>query len=348
MKATISLPGEAKLSSRGRPRAVPSLGRVYHEGLTRSVSAIRLACIAGALAAATAGIAAQQPARYVVPRTEFRRPDFQGVWETQFLTMLEPPPNVKAVTVTAEQAREIAADMVKNAPVLSDPDTAILGINQLAVVKGEYRTGIVVDPPDGRIPFTPAGLELLAKVQDRNRNGFDDPEQRPLAERCLENLVYAPIRTVPVLLPRQIVQTRDYVVIYAEDVPGTRIIPLGVASAALPSVGGSSSGHWDGETLVIETTNFLARDPARAGAGRPILITPRTLITERFTRVSATELVYRYTVRDAEMYTQPWTGEFSMTRHDGPIYEASCHEANYSMTNMLRGGRAHDKDAPPK
>ena len=310
--------------------------------------AICRAWLAGVFAVATAaGVSAQQSTRYVVPRTEFGHPDFQGVWETRFLTMLEPPPNVQSVTVTPEQAREIAAAVLKNMPVLTDPDTEILGINQLAVVKGQARSGIVVDPPNGRIPFTTAGLDLLAKVQARNRTGFDDPEQRPLAERCLENLVYAPMRIVPVLLPRLIVQTRNYVVIYGEDVPGPRIIPLGgaPATAPVPTVSGSSSGRWEGETLVVETTNFLARDPSRGGAGRPILITPRTIIRERFTRASATELVYRYTVEDAELYTQSWTGEYSLTRHDGPIYEYACHEANYSMTNMLRGGRAQEKDA---
>ncbi len=309
---------------------------------------IRRACLATAFAAAAAtGIVAQEPARYVVPRTEFGQPDFQGIWETRFLTMLEPPPNAKSVTVTAEQAGEIAAAMLKNGPSLTDPDTEILGIDQLAVVKGQHRTGIVVDPPEGRMPFSPAGLELLAKVQVRNRDGFDDPEQRPLPERCLENLVYAPIRTVPVLLPRQIVQTRGYIVITGEDVPGPRIIPLAGAppAAAVPTVAGSSAGYWEGDTLVVETTNFAAHDPSRSGAGRPILISPRTKITERFTRASETELVYRYTVDDAGLYTRPWSGEFSLTRHDGPIYEYACHEANYSMTNILRGGRDQDRRA---
>ena len=307
---------------------------------------MRLAIISVLIALTGAGTVAQQPSRYVVPRTEFGQPDFQGVWETQFLTMLEPPPNVQSVNVSPEQAREVAAAILKNLPALTDPDTAILGINQLAIVRGQHRTAIVVDPPDGKMPLTPAGLELLGKVQARNRNGFDDPEQRPLAEQCLENLVYAPMRTVPVLLPRLIVQTRDYVVISGEDVPGPRIIPLRGTPSPRPgsSLGGSSAGHWEGDTLVVETTNFLARDPSRGGAGRPIVISPRTKITERFTRASPTELVYRYTVEDAEMYTRPWSGEYSLTRHDGPIYEYACHEANYSMTNMLRGGRFQDSN----
>jgi hypothetical protein len=91
--------------------------------------------------------------------------------------------------------------------------------------------------------------------------------------------------------------------------------------------------------LVVRTTHLRAVDPARFNLGRPILLTPNTVITERFTRVSATELVYRFTVEDEELYAQPWTGEFSMTRYDEPLYEYACHEGNYSLPAELRGGQ---------
>ena len=99
---------------------------------------------------------------------------------------------------------------------------------------------------------------------------------------------------------------------------------------------------WDGDTLVVRTTNLRTDDPARTLAGRPLLLGPDSRITEWFTRVSDTELVYRYTVEDASLYTQPWTGEFSMTRHDVQVFEYGCHEGNYSLPNGLRGGQAED------
>jgi hypothetical protein len=106
------------------------------------------------------------------------------------------------------------------------------------------------------------------------------------------------------------------------------------------SISGYSVGRWEKDTLVVDTTNLRADDPARNVAGRPLLLSRRSKVTERFTRVSPTELFYRFTVEDDELYTQPWSGEFSMALFDQPIYEYACHENNYSLTNILRGGRA--------
>jgi hypothetical protein len=289
----------------------------------------------------TLPISAHDPEHYTVPRTEHGHPDFQGVWTTAFLTMLERPPGVPSLVATPEEARKLAAAIRAKAPAVVDPDFQLHDIQELAMVRGQYRTSIIVDPADGQMPFTQAGLDLAARVEARNET-FDDHEQRPLAERCLENLGYAPMRSVPVLLPRQIVQTRDYVIISSEDSAGLRVIHLGGERPPdeLRSVGGYSVGRWEDDTLVVETTHLRADDPARSGTGRPLVFSPRTRIVERFTRVSPSELFYRFTVEDDQLYTRPWKGEFSMTRHDGPTYEYACHEGNYSLTNILRGGRA--------
>jgi hypothetical protein len=278
---------------------------------------------------------------YTVPRTEHGHPDFQGTWATSFLTTLERPDGVADLVVTPEQARTLAATIRAKIPTVIDPDVQLHDIQQLAMVRGEYRTSVIVDPADGRMPFTQKGLELAASVEARNKQ-YDDPEQRPLAERCLENLAYAPIRTLRVTLPRQIVQTGDSVVISPEDSAGVRVIHLGGQAPpdVVRTIGGYSSGRWENDTLVVETTHLRADDPARNVAGRPLLLSRRARVTERFTRVSSTELFYRFTVEDDELYTRPWSGEFSMTRFDQPIYEYACHEANYSLTNILRGGRA--------
>lgn len=302
---------------------------------------LTLLALLASIPASTSALA-QQIQRYAVPRTEHGHPDFQGVWATEFLTMLERPPGIENLVASSEQAQALATAIRSRLPAVIDPDVQLHDIKQLARVKGEYRTSIIVDPRDGRMPFTQAGLDLAAWVGVRDSQKFDDPEQRPLTERCLENLGYPPIRTVPVFLPRQIVQTRDHVVMASEGAPGLRVIHLAgePPSDMLRSVGGDSKGHWEDDTLVVQTTHFRADDPARDVIGRPLLLSRRSKITERFTRVSSTELFYQFTVEDDELYMQPWTGEFSMTWHDGPIYEYACHEGNYSLPNILRGGQA--------
>ena len=305
-----------------------------------------LVALLASVVASTAVLAQARPdktASYKVPRTAHGHPDFQGIWVTAFLTMLERLPGVEGLVATPEQAEKLVAAIRGKMSPLADPQVFIDDIQQLVKVRGEYRTSIIVDPPDGRMPFTKSGLEMLAKIDARDETQFDNPEERPFAERCLENLGYPPIRTVPVFLPRQIVQTADYFVIANEDVPGSRLIHLkgGSMPGSMRSIGGYSVGRWEGDTLVVKTTHLRTDDPARSLAGpRSLLLGPDTRITEWFTRVSDTELVYRYTVEDASLYTQPWTGEFSMTRFDVKTFEYGCHEGNYSMPNMLRGGQA--------
>lgn len=297
--------------------------------------------------ATSSSLFAQQPPPYKVPRTEYGQPDFQGAWATAFLTMMERMPGVGALVLSPNEARGLAEKMAANLPALVDPDALIYNIRTLAVVKGEHRTSMVVDPLDGKIPFTPAGLALSAQIQARDRDRFDNVEERPLAERCLENLGYPPMRAVPVVLPRFIVQTRDELVIVSEDSSGPRIIHLGgkPGPRTVRSIGGYSVGRWEGDTLIVETTHLRADYPARSAPGRPMVISRNTRITERLTRVSPTELFYRFTVEDPELYTQPWSGEFSMTRFESPIFEYACHEGNYSLTNALRGQRVLEQIA---
>jgi hypothetical protein len=303
------------------------------------VRAIALAVAAAVVASAAAG--AQQAGPYVAPRTEHGHPDFQGFWATAFLTTLERPSGVEPLVVDAEQAKAVAAAILAHRPRVADPDIQLDDIQQLARVKGQYRTSVIVDPPDGKMPLTKAGRELADAVDRAFSESFDGPEQRPLTERCLENVGFAPMRALPVLLPRQIVQTRDYVAIMLEDAVGLRLIHLTgqPPPESVRSVEGYSAGHWEGETLVVETTHLRAAYPARDVIGTALVLSPRTRVTERFTRVSETELLYRYTVEDGDLYRQPWTGEFSLTRYNGPIFEYSCHEGNYSLPNILRGGQ---------
>jgi hypothetical protein len=300
--------------------------------------------VAGLLAsiAASTPVLAQRPAHYSVPRTEYGQPDFQGVWATDFLTPLERPANVQQLVVSADEAPAVVRILRDLIPSVIDPDVQIHDLQQLARVRGEYRTSVIVDPADGRMPFSQAGLELAAAITTRNAQQFDAAEQRPLVERCLENRGYAPIRPLRVVIPRQIVQDRDHVAIMSEEAVGLRLIRLRGEPLpdAVRSLEGYSIGRWDGDTLVVTTTHLRADDPSRDNLGRPLLLSRNSTITERFTRLSDDELLYRFTVEDAGLYTRPWTGEFVMTRLTGPIYEYACHEGNYSLANSLRGGQA--------
>jgi hypothetical protein len=304
---------------------------------------LRLTLALVASIAAAASLLAQRADRYTAPRTAFGHPDVQGVWTTGFLTMLERPPGVGTLVASPEQAKVLAAAIRSRLPAVIDPHVQIDDLNELARVKGEYRTSVVVKPTDGRMPLTQAGVDLAAWVETRNTKMFDHPEQRPLQERCMESPGHPPIRAVaPVILLHQIFQTPDLVVIVSEGPLGVRMIHLGGEPPAdvLRSVEGYSTGRWDDDTLVAHTTHFRADDPARDVIGRPLLISRDTSITERFTRVSPTELLYQFTVADDSLYPEPWSGEFSLTRHDGRIYEYACHEGNYSMPTVLRGGQA--------
>jgi hypothetical protein len=299
---------------------------------------------AGLLAsiAASTPVLAQRAAHYSAPHTEYGQPDFQGVWATDFLTPLERPAGVERLVVTAEEAQAVIRTLRDHIPAVVDPDVQIHDLQQLARVRGEYRTSVIVDPADGRMPLTKAGVELAAAITARNAQQFDAAEQRPLVERCLENRGYAPIRPLRVVIPRQIVQDRDHVAIMSEEAAGLRLIHLRGEPLpdAVRSLEGYSIGRWEGDTLVVTTTHLREDDPSRDTLGRPLLLSRNSTITERFTRVSDAELLYRFTVEDAGLYTRAWTGEFVMARHTGPIYEYACHEGNYSLANSLRGGQA--------
>ena len=188
-------------------------------------------------------------------------------------------------------------------------------------MKGEYRTSVIVDPADGRMPLTQAGVDLSARIAVRNAQEFDHPEQRPLLERCMQSYGAPPIIQGGVLGAPQIVQTRDHVVIVTEGPVGGHIIHLGGQPPpdALRTVQGYSTGRWEGDTLVVQTTHRRDEDPAHFAVPRPLLLSRHSRITERFTRVSETELFYQFTIEDGELYTRPWVGEFSFRRHDGPI-----------------------------
>jgi len=223
-------------------------------------------------------------------------------------------------------------------------------------VGGEIRTSIVVDPADGHVPpYTEAARRRIAAArmnpastamerQDGTAQppgAYDNPEQRPPSERCL--LGFGSTAGPPALPDyfyndlHQIVQTTDNIMILTEMVHDARIVRMGAAHlpAAIRRWMGDSIGHWDGDTLVIDTTNFTDKTRFRGS-------TENLHVVERLTRVDATTLLYRFTVEDGDTWDRPWSGEYTWPATDKPIYEYACHEGNYALASVLRGARRQE------
>jgi hypothetical protein len=203
------------------------------------------------------------------------------------------------------------------------------------------RTSIVIDPRDGRIPaLTPEARQAAAAQAAIQRRRPEGPEDFSLPVRCLLWPTAGPPMTPAGYNNNyQIFQTRDYVAIYTEMIHDTRIIPLD-GRPHLPSTirqwMGDSRGHWEGATLVVDTTNFSEKTHFR-GADRNLHV------IERFTRIDPETIQYRFTIDNPTAFTSSWTGEIAMSRASGPIYEYACHEGNYSLSTMLAGARAQEK-----
>ena len=227
------------------------------------------------------------------------------------------------------------------------------------VVDGQIRTSLVVDPADGHVPpYNEAARKRLAALRatptsDQRENNdptaeppgaFDNPEQRPLGERCL--LGFGSTSGPPALPDyfyndlHQIVQTRDSIMILTEMVHDARIIRMNAEHLPknIRRWMGDSVGHWEGDTLVVDTTNFNDKTRFRGA-------TEDLHVVERFTRVDNKTLLYRFTVEDPNTWDKPWTGEYTWPATDKPIYEYACHEGNYALGDILRGARLAERSA---
>lgn len=313
-----------------------------------------LAVLMSALALLAGAACAAEP--YRAPRNALGQPDLEGVWNTNFVLPLEAPPRDAPPLVLPEaQARDYAHKLAEGIRALSalklDPEVDDLShVNEVAglgVVRGQRRTRQIVEPADGRLPATPAARGQITFVEQVLQNATDapfptdGPETRSNWERCLVGQGQPPVNIVTSINPRQILQTRDAVVVLSEYGPDLRVIPYATTHANRPAQAsplGDSIARWEAETLVIETTGLPAKDVIRPIP--TLLVPPTAKVIERYTRVSPTELLYQYTVVDASVYAKPWLAEYSLTRVKTPIYEFACHEGNYSLPNILAGARA--------
>ena len=293
-----------------------------------------------------------------IPRTPEGKPDFHGVWENRWLTRLEKGGAINTLVVTPAQADTIVKSlraMAKQvANLANDPEAGDPDAHSLTVVRGEHRTRLLIAPEEGALPYTPEGLKAVQKqtmwFSQRAMRGIGDgPEDRLTWERCLAGMGQAPmLYGWGVAGMRRIVQTDDALVIHSEGGGETRIIRIGGKKlpAAMTSFIGDAVGRWEGDTLVVETTGFRPDDQFRMSIGdRPIMVGPKSKVVERFARESDTELNYKFTVEDPEIYSKPWMAEYAMMASKAPMYEFACHEGNYGLANILSGQRETERRA---
>ena len=289
-----------------------------------------------------------------VPRTPEGQPSLEGIWTNATVTPLERPRELAdQAFFTEEEAAEYEAQASERNDAdrrNSDPEADLRRAyndfwwDRGTAVVSSRRTSLIVDPPEGRIP--PLTPEAQARADDRAEarrlHPADGPEDRSLNDRCISRGSNG-----PPMLPGgynnnyQIVQTRDHVVILIEMIHDARIIPLDGSPHLSENVQlwmGDSRGRWEGDTLVVETTNFTDQTNFR-GSGENLRV------VERFQRVDENTLLYQFSLDDPDSFTSPWSGEIPMKKTEGPIYEFACHEGNYAMTHILAAARAEERGA---
>ncbi len=294
-----------------------------------------LRSIAIAVAVAVLGGQPAAAPRYKTPRTPWGDPDLQGLWTNQTSTPLERPDALKdRDTLTQEEAEQREAEARASAdrpPRAGDPGT----YNAVWRDPGKAltRTSLVVDPPDGRVPALTAGGQARIAARSATARVRQDAfpwEPYGAWTRCITRGV---IKIGSFYSSsHQIIQAPGYVVIVQELIHEARIVPLGAQPHIAPAIRqwmGDARGRWEGETLVVETTNFNDLNPYRGSGDTMRLV-------ERFTRTAPDAIDYQFTVDDPTIFTRPWTVSMPMAP-GGPVFEYACHEGNYAMGNMLAG-----------
>jgi hypothetical protein len=320
------------------------------------------------MAIALLGIALPAFAQTEPPKTRWGAPDLQGYWSNKSLTVLERPEGANQLVVSKEDADYLARSHVlvrakqgdarqsvvseeASERLLADRNTS-RAHNQFwndigssyAQVKGEYRTSWITEPSDGLIPWSDAGWQASLRTRT-----FDGPEGRPQSERCLMSFTggAGPIMTNGLYNNTyQIVQTPGSVMILTEMIHDVRIVPISEKGAgrhgplSIPKWGGDSIGWYEGDTLVVETMNVHPQQRS--------YISPAGKLTERFSRWSETQILYRFTIEDPSLYSRPWSGEMVFNASKAAPYEYGCHEGNYALPGILKGARQMERDGRPR
>jgi hypothetical protein len=345
-----------------QPRPVPGAEPIQHNGQRDPEPAV-----ATAISAEAAAVAAREMAKprtepgYRAPRLAIGQPDLQGVWSNASNTRLTRPTQFKSLVMNDEEAaiarrnhpqniRQATDDNQKESDgLLNGRDLAAgRGYNAFwidpgtnySLTKGTWRTSWIVDPPNGQIPLTTEGQKILSVRRMDRGTGYDNPEERGMAERCIffGGSSGPPIMNGLYNNNYRITQSRDHVIIVAEMIHEPRIIKLNAkhGPAALNKYAGDSIGWWEGDTLVVETVNV---NPTGGGQAS---ITDKGKVIERFTRYNDKQILYEFEVHDPSLYSQVWKGEVGLNAAPD-LYEYACQEGNYGLEGILAGGRANDR-----
>jgi len=303
---------------------------------------------------------------YEPPRMANGKPSFQGLWTNVSVTDLQRKQGVESLVLSPQVAAQLEGRDFYNIRTKEDAEpnsaeenaTLLDGSDLLSgggynafwvdsgsyhgLVKGEIRSSWIVEPEDGKIPFSEAGKQK--KAASRKARSNDGPEGRTLSDRCLMGFggtAGPPMLNVLYNNTYQIVQTDNHLMILVEMIHDTRIIPIGKSNhrgVELPHWAGNSSAHWDGDTLVVETKKWHQQQKGRG----PVYMSDSGTVVERFTRYSKQQILYEFIVNDPEYYSQEWRGEMSFNITEGPVHEYACHEGNYALPGILQGARVQE------
>jgi len=346
-----------------RRRFLSSIGAVT---LVIAVVLLTPVLVAGQASTSAKAKTAAAAKAYTPPRTVDGHPDLQGLWDFRNVIPLERPGQYASKEfLTEEEAAEFersAAErlnmdrrdddptrtpaVVNGAPATADVARAYneFWYDYGKKFVGSKRSSLIVDPPDGKIPpLTPAAKKRADEAAERRARPAQGPEDRGIGERCIMGF-----NAGPPMLPGaynnnlQLFQTRDNVAILTEMVHNARIVPLdGRPHVSVPQWSGSSRGHWDGDTLVVETKGFYQTTSFPNSS-------PNMHLIEKFSRIGPDTLLYEFTVSDPTTWTKPFTAQIPMRRSDQTLFEYACHEGNYGMKGILSAARTVEKAAGEK
>jgi hypothetical protein len=333
--------------------------------LSSLIALVAVVSLASTLAAQAQVAAKPAPAAkaWTMPRTPDGKPDLQGVYSNATTIPVARPANLGAkefYTDEADKAASAAAGRggagrggAARPAAAADPegnglavhyDTSQFGLGGPTVKRAASLRTSIITGPEGRVPaLTP---EAAKRGADRRafqqEHQWDSAQTRPLAERCITwGFEGPPMMPVGYNSTLQIVQGQGFVSIVQEMIHDTRVIPTDGrphAPAEIKQWMGDSRGHWEGDTLVVETVNY---NPLVSIQGA--MVSDAAKVTERFTRIDADTVTYQFTVDDPKTWVKPFSGEYNMVKIDGNVYEYACHEGNYGMANNLSGARATEK-----
>ena len=336
---------------------------------------VRCSCFAGFVLLIPLAALGQTGASHAVPRTAWGAPDLSGVWDYNSLTPLERPAEYEGREfLTEEEAARIVQGAVENAGAdqrQADPKIDIEGAynafwsDSPTTLSPDRRTSLIIDPPDGRLPALTQAAQARERFWRATRvppiraplllaflagdNPARGPEDFGLSERCI--LGYStgpPLNGGAYNSNLQVFQTPDNIALFTEMVHEARIVPLDGRPHVAPGIRqwlGDARGHWDGDTLVVESSNFTPKRSSFITSATDAVGEGGALrLTERFTRIDGGTLRYEYTVNDPLTFTRPFTVSQTLRRIEGPIFEYACHEGNYGLPNALAGARAQERE----